>query len=54
MQSLQRFVFEGTELIRKVLITYTDTMMLVPPGLVVAFLEYLTWSTARRILRRTT
>jgi hypothetical protein len=52
MQSLQRFVLEGTELIKNVLVTYTDTLMLVP-GLVVAFLEYLTGSTARRILRRT-
>lgn len=42
MQSLQRFVFEGTELIKNVLITYTDTMMLVSPGLVIAFLEDLT------------
>ncbi len=53
-QSLQRFVFEGTELVRKVLITYTDTMMLVSPGLAVASFEYLTQSTARRILHRTT
>jgi hypothetical protein len=53
MQSLQRFVFEGTELIKKVLVMYTDTMVLVPPGLVVAFLEYLTQPTVRRILRRT-
>jgi hypothetical protein len=53
MQSLQRFVLEGTELIKNVLVTYTDTLMSVPPGLVVAFLEYLTGSTARRILRRT-
>ena len=29
-QSLERFVFEGTETVKKVLVTYADTMMQVP------------------------
>lgn len=52
LQSLQRFVFEGTELIKNVLVKYADTLMSVPTGLAVAFHESLTHSTERRILRR--